>query len=480
MYVNGFTKNVLKRQIPNIFRCRILQTRVFSQLFRVLQSFKRHIASLGIQIFNTRILVAVSGGVDSMTLLDLLISSGFDVGIAHVNFGLRGKESDLEEKFVQQYAMDNGLDFYCEAAETLELSKEEGLSIQMAARKLRYDFFERIANNFHYNFIATAHHADDNFENLFIYLIRNNIQAGFRGISPLSGNIVRPLLQFTRNEIVDYANANKLQWCEDSSNKKDNYLRNKIRHHIVPGIKEFYPEVMKDFMELSNDYREYLNKNHTQFECIIQKYLRVLNTGQVLLNNEIATETNFEQILKYFFRKYGFGNQEAIKLIYSKRNGTIHSSDKAKVLITRAGWLISLAEFESDFEAILIEKNALPLDIILGYYRINLSNQQSELDWSDENSWYFDGDNIKYPIEIRPKRNGDRMTLFGMHGSKKISDLLIDAKIEVVDKSKLPLICDTTGILGILPLRRSAKYPINKQTKNILKITWNPIQSETP
>lgn len=479
MYTKGFAKNVLKRQIPNIFHCRMLQTKVFSQLFPLLKTFKAHIESLGIHVKGMKILVAVSGGVDSMTLLNLLLSSGFEVGVAHVNFGLRGEESNLEEAFVREHASAYNLNFYCKAPETLKLAEQEGVSIQMAARKLRYDFFSKIAAENNYQWIATAHHADDNLENLFIYLIRNNRNAAFGGISPLINNIIRPLLRFSRDQIIDYAQKNKLSWCEDSSNKKDNYLRNRIRHHIVPGIKEFYPEVLADFNELSQNYRTYLQKKYEKYDSVLYKYLVKLTEDRMQLNYEIQNEYNFEKILEYYFLKLGFNSNEVLKISSNRTLGSQFFAGKTRISITRAGWLLSPAAAEPGVVEIVLEKSDIPIRITAGKYNLVFQTMNSVEGYLEKNSWYFDANRIQYPLTIRAKSNADRMTIFGMDGTKKISDLFIDAKVDVVDKAALPIICDEGRIIGLVPLRRSAEYLVNNDSNSLLKITWNPNTEET-
>ena len=216
----------------------------------MLALFQEHIAQQKLFHAEERILLAFSAGIDSVVLAELLLASKFQIGIAHVNFQLRGKESDENENFAKAFAAKHGLAFYSIRFDTLAFAAQEKISIQMAARKLRYDWFETIRLQENYDNIATAHHLSDSIETFFINVSRGTGIAGLHGISLHINHIKRPLLPFTKKEITAYAEKNKVVWQEDSSNQKDEYLRNHIRHHIVPEFEKINPSFANQMDEL--------------------------------------------------------------------------------------------------------------------------------------------------------------------------------------------------------------------------------------
>ncbi len=436
----------------------------------MLEQFRQNIKTLGLIPGQHKVLAAVSGGADSVVMLQLLQQAGFELGIAHVNFGLRGEESNAETTFVNQLAENLNLALYIEMPETKTTAENEGVSIQMAARKLRYDFFQNIATDFQYDFIATAHHADDDLENLFIYLLRNNIHSAFAGIPAVNGVIVRPMLPFTKEQIVDYAIKNNWTWCEDSSNEKDDYLRNKIRHHIIPGLKYFYPDVIADYQSISQEYDLWIKKLHQKYDDVLNANLHK-NAQSVFLNKSILDEINSNQILEYYFLQLGFNKNEIVKMIELKRTGSFFLSNAYRVMIEREGWRIFLVDQKVEVTQVEIQESELPAEIQFGNYFIKIDVTQ-DCNLETENTWHFDIEKVHFPLQARAWQNGDKMQVFGMQGSKKLSDIFIDSKTNLSEKDSCPVICSGSQILGLIPLRRSAAAPINTHSRSVLKITW--------
>ncbi len=213
------------------------------------QEFLNHIARKKICNTSDRILVAVSGGLDSMVMLHLFQQCKFIVGVAHVNFQLRGKESDDDEKFVKEFCTKNAISFYAKKFDTGEFAKENDLSIQMAARQLRYNWFNELLAEHQFDFVATAHHLNDAVETVLLSLVRGSGLVGFDGIAFKNNKVIRPMLFATRPEIENYAKENNIQWREDHSNASDDYSRNFIRHNIYPLLKQLNPSLEKTFNE---------------------------------------------------------------------------------------------------------------------------------------------------------------------------------------------------------------------------------------
>lgn len=441
----------------------------------MLEQFRQNIQTLGLIPGQHKVLAAVSGGADSVVMLRLLQQTGFELGIAHVNFGLRGEESNAEMEFVSQLAENLNLALHIDMPETKTTAENEGLSIQMAARKLRYDFFQNIASDFQYDFIATAHHADDDLENLFIFLLRNNIQSAFAGIPPVNGNVIRPLLPFTKNQIVEFATEKNWIWCEDSSNQKDDYLRNKIRHHIVPGLKYFYPGVIEDYQQISLEYSVWLKQLHTKYDAVLNANLEK-NAQSVFLNKSILSEINADQILEYYFLLLGFNKNEIVKIMELKRTGSYFLSNAYRVMIERDGWRIFNADQKFEIAPVEIQKSQLPVEISFGNYLLKIEETE-ESNVQHENVWVFDMDKVFFPLQLRAWQNGDKMQVFGMQGRKKLSDIFIDAKINLSEKEACPVIAAGDEIMGLIPLRRSALAPVIADTRSILKFSWRQNQS---
>ncbi|MBR6878626.1 MAG: tRNA lysidine(34) synthetase TilS [Bacteroidales bacterium] len=218
-----------------------------------------------------KLILALSGGIDSMVLADKLLKAKADFVVAHCNFHLRGEESDGDEQFVREYASQHGLMIYVKHFDTEDYAKVQGVSIEMAARELRYSWFEELRQQLNYDYIAVAHHADDQLETFFINLLRGAGIKGLKGMRPVNGHIIRPLLDLSRADIHQYAIENGLTWREDHTNAETQFLRNKIRHELLPIIdsisKEGRTSILKSIGHLSSEndlYRELLKEKLSQ------------------------------------------------------------------------------------------------------------------------------------------------------------------------------------------------------------------------
>jgi len=222
----------------------------------LLKQFQNHINSKLPFLKERKLLVAVSGGLDSVVLTHLCHVLNLDITLAHCNFKLRGKESDEDENFVLELANKLDLEVVVESFDTETFANTEKLSIQMAARELRYDWFFNLAENLKFDDILTAHHADDNLETFLINLTRGTGLNGLTGIPEVNENIVRPLLSFSREQLENYASENNIIWREDASNASDKYLRNKLRHHVIPILKELNPQLLQNFENTQNNLQD--------------------------------------------------------------------------------------------------------------------------------------------------------------------------------------------------------------------------------
>lgn len=394
-----------------------------------------------------KLILALSGGIDSMVLADMLLQSKADFVLAHCNFHLRGEESDGDEKFVRDYAERKGLTVYVKQFDTLSYAEEHKLSIEMAARELRYAWFEELRQQLNYDYIAVAHHADDQLETFFINLLRGAGIRGLKGMQKVNGRIIRPLLDVSRVEIQQYAEVHHLQWREDHTNAETQFLRNKIRHELLPVIdgisKEGRSAILKSINHLASEnelYRELLNEKLPTSNC------------------QLST-VNF-QLLFEWLRDYGF-NEDQVHFIHEALNsgqpGTSFFSPTHRVTIERNGLELTP----------ICQQNATPLE--LSYEQItndcsfvmDTSNRVAQLDY----------EKLSFPLQIRKWQAGDRFHPLGMKGSKLLSDFFVDQKMTNRQKEECyVLVTSDDTIVWVVGRRIDDRYKVTDKTKTILKV----------
>ncbi|MBR3710614.1 MAG: tRNA lysidine(34) synthetase TilS [Bacteroidales bacterium] len=394
-----------------------------------------------------KLILALSGGIDSMVLSDLLLRAKAEFVLAHCNFHLRGDESDGDEQFVRDYASQNGLTIYVKHFDTLNYAEEHKLSIEMAARELRYAWFEELRQQLNYDYIAVAHHADDQLETFFINLLRGAGIRGLKGMQKVNGRIIRPLLDVPRAEIQQYAEEHHLQWCEDHTNAETQFLRNKIRHELLPVIdgisKEGRSAILKSINHLASEnelYRELLKEKLPTSNC------------------QLST-VNF-QLLFEWLRDYGF-NEDQVHFIHEALNsgqpGTSFFSPTHRVTIERNGLELTP----------ICQQNATPLE--LSYEQItndcsfvmDTSNRVAQLDY----------EKLTFPLQIRKWQAGDRFHPLGMKGSKLLSDFFVDRKMTNRQKEECyVLVTADDTIVWVVGRRIDDHYKVTDKTKTILKV----------
>jgi tRNA(Ile)-lysidine synthase len=404
-----------------------------------------------------KLILGLSGGIDSMVLADLLLKAKTDFVAAHCNFHLRGEESDGDEQFVREFAENNGLTLYVKHFDTVSYAKEHGVSIEMAARDLRYAWFEELRQQLGFDKIAVAHHADDQLETFFINLLRGAGIRGLKGMRPVNGSIIRPLLDVSRAEIHQYAMDNGIQWREDHTNGETQFLRNKIRHELLPVIdnisKEGRSAVLKSIGHLSSEnelYRELLKKEMTQMVARDGKGQRLqLCTSQF---SPLTSHLLFE-----WLRDYGF-NSDQVHFIYEAMNGqpgTAFFSPTHRVTVERDGLeLIPLCQQQDAHVELL-------------YQRIN-KDEHFILDQSPQVA-QLDYDKLIFPLKLRRWRAGDRFHPLGLKGSKLLSDFFVDQKMTTRQKEEcLVLTTANDEIVWVVGRRIDDYYKVTDKTKTVL------------
>lgn len=442
----------------------------------MLDSFLTFINQHGLKLDEKPTLLTVSGGVDSVVMADLFYKLGLPAGIAHCNFGLRGKDSEQDELFVKALASDYNYTFFTEKFNTKLFSKNHGVSTQMAARELRYKWFEtiRITNDFHW--IATAHHANDSLETVLLNLTRGTALSGMHGILVRNNLVIRPMLFATREEILAYAKDNNLTWREDSSNDSDDYKRNVIRHHVIPVLKRLNPSLEVAFTASSERLRasnvllnEFLDDWETQNVKVDQKGIRI--DLKSLLS---ASEPTFR--LWSILKSYGFTYKQAETVFKSLAgiSGKLFMSETHLLLRGRDELILrtkrnSDIENESeifDLEAdIFYSKSGLHFEIIKRSEEFKIKK--------DKDFAYIDAELLKFPLTLRKWVFGDIFFPFGMKGKrKKISDLLVDLKVDIFEKEDVfVLVNGNEDIIWVIGIRSDERFRVVESTRRVVEIS---------
>jgi tRNA(Ile)-lysidine synthase len=454
----------------------------------MLEQFRKFITSNHLINKDDRILVALSGGVDSMVLAELLRKEGYDIAFAHCNFHLRGKESDDDEQFVREYAERVGVKLFVRQFDTLDYVENNKVSVEMAARELRYAWFNDLINaNEHLNAssaaqkvagvsnersewnslrfdkLALAHHADDQIETFFINLLRGSGIKGLKAMQPRNGMYIRPLLWATRTEIKQFAGANNIQWREDSTNSDTVYLRNKIRHDLMPVFDSIKPEAREKILEsvshLASEnqlYRELLKEKLSQIETVDS----VLHSiPKCHFDRPQGAEKS--QLLFEWIRDFGFSYSQCDS-IFSSLN-----SEPGK-------------EFYSADYQLVIEKETIeifPINLNLNNPKLSFEQFEKTPNFvvltTDSNVAQIDYDKLKLPLKTRIWQQGDRFHPLGMRGTKLVSDFFNDNNFTAFQKKTTPILVDSDGqIVWIVGHRIDDRFKITEKTKTIYQINF--------
>lgn len=423
-----------------------------------------------------KILVAVSGGVDSVVLLDLFHKAGYKLGIAHCNFKLRAEESDEEEIFVKKLSGKYKVDFHLKVCDANDHARKNKCSIQEAARELRYKWFNELAKTKGYHLIAVGQHADDQVETFFINLLRGSGVAGLKGIPIKRGNIIRPLLYANRIEIHKYAADHSLRFREDSSNLSEKYLRNQIRHQLIPQLEV----INEDYRTNIHKSLRFLNEDHQLMKQLVIQLRNDLfseKEGFITINKDQLLEYKYSKtILFYLLKEYGFNRNTTDSIIESMMNGLtgkLFYSQEHQLLIDRdllklknkipraEDNIYSIQSYEQHIENPI----SLQLEIIKDIGHLHMLKES--------NYAHFDFDKLRFPLIIRKWKTGDRFIPFGMKGSKLVSDYLIDEKVDRFEKENIYVLLSAGKIAWIIGYRISDEFRITAKSKQAIVLTLN-------
>ena len=431
----------------------------------MLTKFQHHIEQNFAQLKDKKLLLAVSGGVDSMVLLDLFYKLRFDICVVHCNFQLRGKESDADEILVREICQDSYIPYFIELFDTLEFAKENKLSIQLAARKLRYDWFQEIIS-LGYDYVLTAHHLDDNVETFLINFTRGTGLEGLTGIPAQNGNIIRPLLPFSREEIENYAQANKIQWREDSSNASDKYFRNKLRHDIVPILKELNTGFLDSFQNTLHHLQQSESLVNDASKLVYEKVVVEKENRLDIHLTQLLQFKNYKAYLYQWLKNYGFSAWNDIYDLVEAQSGKQVFSETHVLLKDREKLILSERKSTDKSEVFIIESLDSKVNIPLKLRFCKVVN----IFESDSNCIFVDENKLKFPLTIRKWREGDYFYPSGMNGKKKLSKYFKDEKYSLLDKENQWLLCSEDQIVWVIGKRADNRFTSKETTHNSIKI----------
>ncbi len=435
----------------------------------MLQEFRNHIITNFPFLSGSKLLIACSGGLDSIVLLNLLHKLKIDFSVAHCNFKLRGKESDGDERFILELAGKLQFPIFRIDFDTKKYAKEHKLSIQMAARNLRYDWFKKLATEYNFEYILTAHHADDNLETFLINLSRGTGIEGLTGILEINEIFIRPLLPFSRTEILKFAKDNTLEWREDSSNSSIKYLRNNLRHEVIPNLKSVNPQFLSNF----NTTIEHLKQSN---EFIKEQVLYLKKELFEISENECVKISignlhklgNPKTSLYFLLKDYGFKAWEDIEQMITAQSGKQVFSETHRLVKDRDYLLLTNISEEISDRKYSIPEDESMIMIPPGTLKFKNTEEISDVNL---NTVYVDKEKLKYPLTVRKWQEGDYFYPLGMKGKKKLSKYFKDEKLSILAKERVWLLCSDKEIVWIINYRADNRYKISPQTKQLLKIT---------
>ncbi len=420
--------------------------------------------------FKQKLLIAVSGGLDSTVLWEVCKRLQIPLIIAHCNFQLRGGESEADEQFVKEHALHNGDEIFIKKFETIDFAEKNKYAIQEAARILRYEWFSNLQQEVKADFILTAHHADDNVETILMNFFKGTGINGLKGILPKNGKICRPLLFATREEIAAFALENKIAYREDSSNISEKYTRNFYRHSVIPALNKMIPGVNENLLQQSDKFRDIKIIYDEYCYFVLNKMIEVKKDGHYIPVLKLLKTPAFHTLVYEFSRKYGFNAAQTsgiVKLLYAPSGKFILSSTH-RILKNRKWLIISPVEM-IQHEMVVIGEEDTTADT--EYFSLKISREDFDGKIHKENTLaMLDADHIQFPLLLRKWKQGDYFYPLGMKKKKKISRFLIDQKLSLLQKEQTWVLESNRKIIWIVGLRIDDRFRISPSTKKCIRL----------
>ncbi|GMN09011.1 tRNA lysidine(34) synthetase TilS [Croceitalea sp. MTPC9] len=436
----------------------------------MLAEFKSHIENRFPFLKDSKLLIACSGGLDSIALSFLAKKLELDFALAHCNFKLRGRESDEDEQFVVDFCNKHTVKLFLKGFDTKKEMENQSGSIQMVARKLRYDWFQELLSTEGFDYVLTAHHTNDSLETFLINLSRGTGIEGLTGIPEQNSRILRPLLPFSRKQILEFAKGQNLVWREDSSNSETKYLRNKIRHQVVPELESLHPNFLMNFSNTQAKLKgtsSILQNTKKQLQSTLFK--EVNGVIRISIKGLLSLQP-LEPYLYLLLQEYGFTAWKDVSNLIHAESGKEVRSSTYRLLKDREYLILSVVPTTSNsISDFFIYKN----DELVNK-PLNLSIERvKRIGETNENILYADMDMLNYPLMLRKWNNGDYFYPLGMKGKKKLSKYFKDEKVDIIAKEVQWLLCSSGDIVWIIGKRADERFKVTPATKQIVKITWH-------
>jgi tRNA(Ile)-lysidine synthase len=437
----------------------------------MLKKFESYVQKNHLFTKNDSLLLAMSGGADSVVLAYLLKEAGFRFCIAHANFNLRAKDSEKDEKFCQQLAKKLNVPFYSKSFDVKSYLEEHHSGIQVAARNLRYEWFNDLLKKSESNFILTAHHANDVVETLFINLLRGTGINGLKGIPEKNGQIVRPLLHLEKEEILAYAKENGIKFRTDKSNLEDKYKRNYIRLNILPKLKELNPKLEQTFINNSNHFREEASIVKDYLELKALEYVTQTHAGLFINKKKLIKEKYIKSLLHFLISGYGFNvsqeNSILKNILSDSLSGKYFFSPSHQLYIDRNDLIIKAIK-TMDFKGFKIHS----LNDLNNKGMFHLS-EVKQFKLPEKNEIYLHSSKLLFPLSVRKRQIGDKFRPFGMSGFKLLSDFIKSEKLNLFQKENCKVLVNGNGeIIWLIGYRSDDRYKVNIKASDLIKLTW--------
>ena len=432
-------------------------------------AFKKHIAAHFPALADQKILVACSGGLDSIVLLHLLQKIGLTLGVAHCNFKLRGAHSDADLSFVETIAGNLGVPVFTTVFDTKTYAKTQGISTQVAARELRYEWFYSTARANGYDRIATGHHADDDLETFFINLSRVTGLRGLTGIASNTEQLIRPLLPFSRAQIMQFAKKEGLFWREDSSNSTRDYLRNKLRLDVIPAFKGVNKTVLQNFKQTQQHLKESQALLEDYITLVTKLVVSHTDAGYEIDSKQLQALPNTNTLLFELLYPYGFTDFKAIASILESEVGKkvlskqyVLHKDRNHLVLTKKEQVVDSRVYYID-----AKQQSCTIPIKLNFTKV------AQVGEHEPHSLYVDAAKLTYPLKVRAWRLDDVFHPFGMKGKKKLTKFFKDEKLSLLSKNSVWVLESGDEIVWVIGLRPDDRYKVTSATNKVLKIQWN-------
>lgn len=427
----------------------------------MIHQFISHVQQQHLFPSGQQVLLAVSGGIDSVVLAHLMHQAGYPFAIAHCNFHLRSSDSDRDELFVRQLAQTYNVPIHVAQFSTSQFAAQHHLCIEDAARRLRYDYFEQLCQQYHYAAILTAHHRDDAAETFFINLLRGTGLTGLHGILPVQGNVVRPLLPFGREQIEAYARQHQLDHVEDVTNASLQYRRNQVRHQVMPLLRQIQPSADKAIQSTITHLQSIESLYRHLLQPLLQSHVMQAPDGTLHVTLDFLDQPYAQQLLFEILSPYGFNGSVVDDMLASTQSGKVFHSAAYTAILDRGQLILTPVLQDSDVP-----------DLATFSYRIVDQFDFSSLPLRQlpSNQAFFDADSVVLPISLRHWHEGDRFQPLGMtHGTQLVSDYFSDHKYTILQKQEQLLLVDANNtVLWIVGRRTTHPHRVTPSTRALL------------